>query len=65
MTRLEAPWLAMVSSPEMEERRREERSSGARYCMEEDRGDTMGVALHHKGGSIPACSLYKLLLLPS
>jgi hypothetical protein len=50
MAGLEAPWLAMVSSPEWEERRRKEKSSGARCWLHgRGKGGRHGVELHHKG----------------
>jgi hypothetical protein len=65
MAGLEAPWLAMVSSPEREERRREEGSTGRPAgCVEEERGDAMVVELYHKEEE-RGDALYKLLLLLS
>jgi hypothetical protein len=48
MAGLEAPWLAMVSSPEREERRREEGSTGAPCWL---RGGGKGG--RHGGGAVP------------
>jgi hypothetical protein len=57
MAGLEAPWLAMVSSPEREERRREKRSSGVRCWL---RGGGKGGC--HRGGAAPQGRLGPCLL---